>query len=179
LALAVVAWFAFGWLSAQTACAHDPRFSCSPRDAQHAVVIPDPQKSWAYYGRLARGQRDVYRVVLRDRLTVPLSASIEKADAVNPGRPRVVVLDSSARAVATVPFDRVQAFYEPFSRISYLTTPNRDLRLSPGTYSITVTMDRATVPQRYVLAVGSLERFTVGEIPYVIGGVHRIRARGY
>lgn len=142
-------------------------------------MIPDPQKSWAYYGRLARGQRDVYRVVLRNRLTVPLSISIEKADEVNPGRPHVVVRDSSARAVATVPFDRVQAFYEPFSRISYLTTPSRELQLSSGTYSIAVTMDGATLPQRYVLAVGSLERFTLGEIPYVIGAVHRIRAREY
>ncbi|MFY9886411.1 MAG: hypothetical protein WCB01_09885 [Candidatus Cybelea sp.] len=179
LVLAAIVWFAFGWLGAQTACAHDPRFSCSPRDAQHAVAIPDAQKSWAYYGRLARGQRDIYRVVLRDRLTVPLSVSIEKADAVNPGRPRVAVRDSSVRAIAIVPFDRVQAFYEPFSRISYLTTPNRELHLPSGTYSITVTIDRATLPQRYVLAVGSLERFTVGEIPYVIGAVHRIRTRGY
>ena len=179
LALTATVWFAFGWLGAQTACAHDPRFSCSPRDAQHAVVIPDPQKSWAYYGRLARGQQDVYHVVLRDRLRVPLSILVEKADAVNPARPRVAVRDSSTRAMATVLFDRVQAFYDPFSRISYLTTPDRELQLSPGTYSITVTMGRATLPQRYVLAVGSLERFTTGEIPYVIGAVHRIRARGY
>jgi hypothetical protein len=77
----------------------------------------------------------------------------------------VIVRDYSARAIATVLFDRVQAFYEPFSQISYLTTPNRELHLSLGTYSITVTMDRATLPQRYVLAV--------------IGAVHRIRARGY
>lgn len=179
MALAAIVWFAFGWFDAQTACAHDPRFSCSTRDAQHAIVIPDAQKSWAYYGRLARGQRDIYRVVLRDHLTVPLNSSIEKADAVKPGRPRVVVRDSYGRAIATVPFDRVQAFYEPFSRISYLTTPDRELHLSPGTYLITVTMDGATLPQRYVLAIGSLERFTVDEIPYVIGAVHRIRARGY
>ncbi len=179
LALGAIVWFAFGLVDAQTACAHDPRFPCSPRDAQHPVLIPDPQKSWAYYGRLARRQRDVYHVVLRDTLLLPLSVSVEKADAGNPGRPRVIVSDSSARVVATVPFDRVQAFYEPFSRISYLATPSLELRLSPGTYSINVTMDRATLPQRYVLAVGSLERFTVGEIPYVIGAVHRIRVRGY
>jgi hypothetical protein len=179
LALAVIVWFAFGWLSAQTACAHDPRFSCSPRDAHHAILIPDPQKSWAYYGRLSRGQTDAYRIVLRDRLTVPLSVSIEKSDAANPGRARVLVRDSAGHAVATVSFDRVQTFYEPFSRISYLTTANRQLLLSPGTYSIAVTMDRASLPQRYVLAVGSSERFTVGELPYVVGAVHRIRARGY
>ena len=179
LALAAILWFAVGWLDAQTACAHDPRFSCSPRDAQHAVVIPDPQKSWAYYGRLARGQRDIYRVVLRDTLALPLSVSVETPDTVNPGRPRVVVSDSFHRAIARVPFDRVQAFYEPFSRISYLTTPNLELSLPPGTYSITVTMDRATLPQRYVLAVGASERFTVGEIPYVLGAIHRIRVRGY
>ena len=142
-------------------------------------MIPDPQKSWAYYGRLAAGQRDVYHFVVRDSLTVPLNVSIEKADVANPGRPRVVVRDSSARVVATVPFDRAQPFYEPFSRVSYLTTPDRQLHLSSGTYSIAVTMDRATLPQRYVLAVGTSERFTLGEIPYVLGAVHRIRARGY
>ncbi|MGC1381120.1 MAG: hypothetical protein WA814_08885, partial [Candidatus Baltobacteraceae bacterium] len=179
IALAMIGWFAFGWLSAQTACAHDPRFACSARDGQHAIPIRDPGKSWAYYGRLKSGEFDTYALAVRRESPIPVNLLIESADAAAPGRPRAVVRDQSGSVIATVSFDRSQPFYEPFSRISYLATPVRQLRLLPGLYAVAVTMDRAPSPQRYVLAIGSAERFGIGEIPYVLGAIHRIRARGY
>ena len=179
VALACAVWFVAGYFSALPACAHDPRFVCSPRDAAHPVVVPDPQKSWAYYGGLQPGQRDVFTFTIARPLRVPWNLLIDGRDAGNPARPEATLADSSGNALARLDLRDSKPFYEPFSRLTYLESPDRSLDLPPGTYRIDVTMTGGTGRQRYVMAIGEDERFGVGEIPYVLGAIGRIRALRY
>jgi hypothetical protein len=177
--LALAVWLGFGFFGAQKACAHDPRFACSPRDEQHAIAVVDPGKSWAYYGRLAPGQRDVYGLFVNDVMSVPVSVMIEKTDASNAARPVLTVVDSAGSVVARRDLRNASEFFEPFSRLDYLTSEQAAVGLQPGLYQAFVDMRGGATAQRYVFAVGSDERFGVGEIPYVLGAVWRVRTVGY
>jgi hypothetical protein len=178
VAVAIGVWVLFGYLSAQSACAHDPRFVCSPREAAHPVLVPDAAKSWAYYGGLRRGQRDTFVFTVERPLDVPWQLLVDRRDAANTARPQAVLSDVHG-TVATLSLTGNRDFYEPFSRLSYIETPDFTLHLKPGSYVIDVSMDRGDDRQRYVMAIGSAERFGFGEIPYVLGAIGRIRARRY
>lgn len=171
-------WVAIGITGAQTACAHDPRFACSPRSAGNPIVIRDPSKSWAFYGRLSPGAQDVYTIHVAQRTLVPVALLIERSDASNAARPSLRMYRRQ-RLVTAVLFQRATPFYEPFSGTQYLTTPTRVLALQPGTYQAIVTMHGGEASQRYVMALGSEERFSIGEIPYVLGAILCVRERGY
>ena len=176
---AIVLWFGFGVISAQRACAHDPRFACSPRSAQNSVRVPDASKSWAYYGRLVPGQSDTYAFDVPQQLGVPMSLLIEATDVGNPARPQAIVRDAAGATVATLDIHQHEPMYEPFSGVNYLTTPERRFVLAPGAYTAIVTMEGGSQPQRYVFAIGEAEKFGIGEIPYVLGAVYRVKTRGY
>ncbi len=179
-AAALALWFGLGILGAQKACAHDPRFACSPRDEAHAIVIPDAGKSWAYYGHLASGQMDAYTFTLARRARVPFSVLVAQGDAdADPGRPALAVKDARGVMIARTDLSKGEDFYEPFSRVDYLKSPDIVMDLEPGSYSLTVEMRGSSGLQRYVLAVGEAERFSVGELPYVLGAIARIRAMRY
>jgi len=75
--------------------------------------------------------------------------------------------------------NRSESFYEPFSRVRYLSSVERSVQLNAGTYDFVVGMYGAPSAQRYTLALGSEERFTVAELPFVLGAVVRIHNRGY
>jgi hypothetical protein len=173
-----IAWFLIGYASATPACAHDPRFVCSPRNDAAAVSIPDASKSWAYYGALAPGQRDDFTFTLARPVRIPWSLLVDRRDAAIPGRPDAV-LTRDASTISHLHFGEGARFYEPFSRLSYLESPSVYLDLPPGVYRIQVTMRGGAVRQRYVMAIGETERFGIGEIPYVLGAIQRIRERGY
>ena len=179
VACAILLWFGFGLISAQRACAHDPRFACSPRPAQSSVRVPDASKSWAYYGRLVPGQSDTYTFEVPRQLGVPMSLLIEAADAGDPARPQAIVKNAAGATVATLDLHQHEPMYEPFSGINYLTTPDHRFVLAPGHYTATVTMNGGLQPQRYVFAIGEAEKFGIGEIPYVLGAVYRVKTRGY
>lgn len=174
----VLAFFAFGFLSAQTACAHDPRFVCSPRE-DNPVVVPDPVKSWAYYGHLKESQHDAFTFTVAAPLHVPWNLLVDRRDAQNDARPYAVLSNLSGKPIAQLDFAAAAPFYEPFSRLHYLQTKTVDLQLAPGTYTIVVSMRGSGRRQRYVMAVGEAERFTPAEIPYVLGAIYRIRALNY
>jgi len=182
-ALALALWIGVGMFDAQRACAHDPRFACSPRDAAHPVRIGDPQKSWAFYGRLAPMQRDTYAFDARRPLRVPWNLLIERRDAGKAGRPTAQIFSANGTKVAERTISAGAApFYEPFSGIHYLSSADTPIALPPGAYRIVVSMSGEPPgdgAQRYVLAIGEDERFTLGEIPYVLGAVLRVRTRGY
>jgi len=177
--LLLLAWLGSGYIGAQRACAHDPRFACSPRDAAHAIHIADPTKSWAFYGRLAPGQHDRYQFALHHAATVPWNLLIERADAANAARPVATLTGASGTVISRITLARAQRFYEPFSRIDYLSSPPVNLHLAPGKYRIEVAMSGPGAAQRYVMAIGAQERFGLWEIPYVLGAIHRIRTRGW
>ena len=176
--LFVLVYCAIGFFGAQTACAHDPRFICSPRDGR-AVEIPDPGKSWAYYGHLKAEQQDAFTFTVAAPLHVPWSLLIDARDSSDPARPYAIISDRSGREIAHLDFTHVAPFYEPFSRERYLQTNTLDLYLTPGTYTIAVSMRDGDRRQRYVMAIGDAERFTPAEIPYVLGAIYRIRARNF
>ena len=75
--------------------------------------------------------------------------------------------------------DRTQVFFEPFSHLNYVATIAKSVLLRPGAHRLTVVMKGTGNEQRYVLALGEQERFSVGEIPYVLGAIHRVQVRGY
>jgi hypothetical protein len=174
--LAVIVAISIG--SAQVACAHDPRFACSPR-AANPIRIPDPSKSWAYYGHLGAGQSDLYRFSISKALAVPWNVLLDQRDAATPGRPVAIMTDGAGHVVAEANLDRPVTFYEPFSREHYLTSPDRTLHLRPGRYEVRVSMPGANEAQRYTLAIGEAERFSPLEVPYLIGAILRIRAQHY
>lgn len=176
--VALAIWVAIGCFSAQVACAHDPRFVCSPRAAEHAVAIPDAGKSWAYYGGLAPGQSDAFVLRVDRSIAVPWNLLVDVRDAGNPARPVGTLYGAAGHAIASVAFSGNRSFFEPFSRESYLESPSVTLRLTPGSYSLFVRMSSGP-RQRYVMAIGEAERFSPLEIPYVVGAIARIRALRY
>ncbi len=177
--IVLAALFAGGFFSAQRACAHDPRFACSPRSAANPVQIADPQKSWAFYGHLRNGQADAYRISVTRPVSVSWSLLVDERDAGNSARPAATLTDASGRVITALKFDSPRVFYEPFSRESYLTTATVTIPFRPGIFQIRVEMHGGTQPQRYTMAIGSDERFSITEIPYVLGAITRIRARKY
>lgn len=177
-AIAVALWLVLGITGAQTACAHDPRFACSPRSPERPIPITDPTKSWAFYGRLSPAAQDVYTMHLAEQTRVPIALLMETSDESNPARPSLQLV-RGPQLVASIPFHTATPFYEPFSGTHYLTTSPRTLDLPSGDYVATISMSGGDAPQRYVMAIGSQERFSFGEIPYVLGSILRIRARGY
>jgi hypothetical protein len=178
VAVAIVIWFVAGFFSAQRACAHDPRFACSPRGPSDPVRIKDPSKSWAFYGHLRKGETDVYEITVDRSAQIPWSLLVDRRDAGNPARPFFTLSTADGRLLQTTDFAHSERFYEPFSREQYSTTPTTILSLEAGRYSIAIRMC-GTNEQRYTLAIGSVEHFGISEIPYVLGSIHRIRAQQY
>ena len=177
--LAVALVITVGVFSAGTACAHDPRFACSARSADHPIVVSDPQKSWAFYGRLAQGQEDHYAVLARTSARVPLSLLLDVRDAANPARPIASVYDNAGAVVKRITFSRPGTFYEPFSRVHYVTTGEREILFAPGRSTVVVAMRGGSQPQRYAFAIGRDERFGVLELPYMAGAIYRIHTRKF
>lgn len=175
LALFIVA----GAFSAETACAHDPRFACSARDASHPVVVSDPAKSWAFYGRLAQGQEDHYSVQARAKTSVPVSILLDARDAANPARPVASVYDAAGTMIERITLSSPVKFYEPFSRVRYLTSGEREITLAQGSSTVVITMRGGSKPQRYAFAIGRDERFSVLELPYIAGAIYRIHTRKF
>jgi len=179
LAIALLLIVAAGALSATRACAHDPRFACSPRDSGHPIVITEPEKSWAFYGRLGAGEEDRYEIETPHAVAVPVQLLVDQRDAGNAARPVAAVADPSGRAVATMDLSRMQPFFEPFSRVTYLESPERVIGFPAGRSTITVTMHGGELRQRYTLAIGADERFSIWEMPYLTGAVYRIHTRSF
>ncbi|MGP8100593.1 MAG: hypothetical protein ACLQHL_07505, partial [Candidatus Cybelea sp.] len=80
LASALIAVLIAGALSAGRACAHDPRFACSPRDTNDPVVVADPQKSWAFYGHLRAGEEDRYAIETPKAVAVPVQLLVDRRE---------------------------------------------------------------------------------------------------
>jgi hypothetical protein len=168
-----------GFFSAGRACAHDPRFACSPRGQDRPIHIAQPEKSWAFYGHLSAAEEDRYAVETSRPIVVPVQILIDERDAVNPARPVARINDGSGRFIAAIDLASGRPFFEPFSRVTYLESPDRVIRFPAGTSTITVTMRDGSASQRYVLAIGSAERFSALEIPYLLGALYRIHTRKF
>lgn len=179
IAALIALLFLLTLLSAGTACAHDPRFACSPRSPDNPVYIRDISKSWAFYGSLAPGQRDFYVFATKRPTLVPMSILVDARDAANPARPVLIVYDHRRRFVAQSNFARAVAFYEPFSRVRYVSSREQHISFGPGTYTAVVSMKGGKRAQRYAFAIGRDERFSVLEIPRVLWAIYRINHRHF
>lgn len=177
--VALVLIITAGAFSAQTACAHDPRFACSPRDATHPIVISDPAKSWAFYGRLSEGQEEYYSIQASSKIRVPIGILLDIRDAANPARPVASFYDRYGTLVGRIALSHPTRFYEPFSRVDYLSSGEREIPLAPGRSTVVIAMRGGSQPQRYAFAIGRDERFSVLELPYVAGALYRIHARKF
>lgn len=177
--IAIVVWFGIGFLTAQSACAHDPRFICESTTGTKETHITDPLKSWAFYGHLAPGQSDRFEFTLEKTAAIDWSLLVDQRDRTNPARPSATLVSDRGRAIATLEFTDAQPFYEPFSRESYMTTAPSTVSLQPGRYTVKVVMRGGSKAQRYTFAIGYEERFGLEELPYVFGAIHRIRAQRY
>jgi hypothetical protein len=176
---AIAIWALFGFFAAQRACAHDPQFPCSPRDASHPVRIQDATRSTAFYGHLHAGETDVFELALPRAQAVPWNLLIDDRDAANPARPTATLSSADGRILQTIDFGDTTQTYEPFSRERYLATRIESEQLPAGAYRIVVGMHGGVRSQRYTLAVGVAERWSIGEIPYLLGAIHRIRTQRY
>lgn len=168
-----------GVFSAQTACAHDPRFACSPREAARPIVVSDPAKSWAFYGRLAERQEDHYSIQARAGTRVPVSILLDVRDAANPARPVASVYDGGGTIVERFALTNPTRFYEPFSRVYYLSSGERQITLAEGRSTVVIVMSGGSQPQRYAFAIGRNERFSPLELPYLAGALYRIHTRKF
>jgi hypothetical protein len=179
IAVALTLIVGAGVFSAQTACAHDPRFACSPRTASHPIAVSDPAKSWAFYGRLAQGQEDHYFIQARGMTRVPISILLDVRDTGNAARPVASVYDGAGKIIERIALSNPTSFYEPFSRVQYLSSGERDITLEQGRSTVVITMHGGSEPQRYAFAIGRDERFSVLDLPYVAGAIYRIHTRKF
>lgn len=168
-----------GAFSAKTACAHDPRFACSPREAADSIVVSDPAKSWAFYGRLAEGQEDHYSIRAGAKVRVPISILLDVRDAANPARPVASVYDGAGNIVERITLSNPASFYEPFSRVHYLSSRERKITLGHGFATVVIAMRGGAAPQRYAFAIGRDERFSLLELPYLAGALYRIHTQKF
>ena len=173
----LIAAFLAGVFSAGTACAHDPRFACSPRPASSPVAIGDVVKSWAFYGRLASPQRDYYDFSTAVPLRIPSIFSSINAMPPTPARPSLIVEGANQRENhAPRPEQPRHVRRAVFTRL--VSEQERRTRSCPWPLH-RGRLDEAAAAQRYTFAIGRDERFGILEIPYVLGAVSRIHNRDF
>jgi hypothetical protein len=153
--------------------AHVPELPPSSPGLSGAVIIPDPAKSYAYYGTLHEpGEADYYAIALNEgdllhvQISTPDPGPFTPAMAImGPGisgqdqvPPFVGVPARSG--VIVIPGSRPEeASYEPFTPMSMYEIGSFDTNVTaPGTYYIAV-YDTGTTG-RYILAPGYVEEFS-------------------
>lgn len=159
-----------------------------------AILIPDPDVSWAVYGFLkSHDTVDYYyfdaknAMNLYTELLVPknaLYANFHPSYAIiGPGigaRPEYLPCNISPGMGAIVVEgynNNNSIFYEPFTAITYYRGEQRHTPIKPGRYYIVV-FDKGQSRGDYVLAVGEKESFGLGDIPGVISAIIKIRSGG-
>jgi hypothetical protein len=140
-----------------------------------AVIIPDPEKTYAIYGTLRNpGETDYYRLTLSAnqmlelQLSVPDPSFMPTLVVMGPGIETRNVPPDSIKApegagVTVFPGMRPEsAWYEPFSPMSIYQVSNYSMPAgSPGSYYVAIySQDQAGA---YSLATGSLEEFSPSE----------------
>jgi uncharacterized membrane protein HdeD (DUF308 family) len=144
-------------------------------DLSSAVLVPDPEKTFAIYGALHYpGEADYYRLELNANQMLELQLSVPDLSFM----PSLVVMGPGIRT-QDVPPDRIKApegsgvivlpgikpesaWYEPFSPMSIYQVSNYSLPAgSPGSYYVAVYSQNQS--GAYTLATGTLEEFSPSE----------------
>jgi hypothetical protein len=175
-------------LSAHAVTGHVPELPPAGSSLAGAVVVPDPAKSYAYYGTLHEtGEADYYQMTLAGGELLHLSLSTPEPA---PFSPQVAIMGPgiagndpvpafvevpTGAGVIVLPGSRPQyASYEPFTPMSIYDISDYDADVTAsGMYYIVVFSTRS--PGRYIFAPGYREEFSVTEwitVPLRVMAVH-------
>lgn len=155
--------------------AHVPLIPSPGNNLSSAVLIPDPEKTFAIYGELHYpGEADYYRLELNANQMLELQLSVP-----DPSFMPSLVIMGPGIGIKNVPPDKIKApegsgvivlpgikpenaWYEPFSPMSIYQVSNYSLPASlPGSYYIAIYSQNQS--GAYTLATGSLEEFSPSE----------------
>jgi hypothetical protein len=158
-----------------------------------AILIPDPDVSWAIYGFLkTHDSVDYYYFDAKDSMNLYTELLVPKNAIYANFHPSYVIVGPGIDAVPSgLPFNMPSGmgaiivdgdngdgiFYEPFTAITYYRGDQRHTPIKPGRYYIVV-FDKSRNHGDYVLAVGEKESFGLGDMPGVIAAVIKIRSGG-
>ena len=175
-------------LSVHTVTGHVPELPPAGSSLAGAVVVPDPAKSYAYYGTLHEtGEADYYQMTLAGGDLLHLSLSTPEPA---PFTPQVAIMGPgiaghdpvpsfvevpAGAGVIVLPGSRPQyASYEPFTPMSIYDISDYDADVTAsGTYYVAVFSTGS--PGRYIFAPGYREEFSVIEwitVPVQVMAVH-------
>lgn len=155
--------------------AHVPLTPSPGNNLSSAVLVPDPEKTFAIYGALHYpGEADYYRLKLNANQMLELQLSVP-----DPSFMPSLVIMGPGIGIKDVPPDKIKApegsgiivlpgikpenaWYEPFSPMSIYQVSNYSLPAgSPGSYYVAVYSQNQS--GAYTLATGSLEEFSPSE----------------
>jgi hypothetical protein len=193
LTVLVILSLAFAALSLP-AYAHNPIFEETDTSSySNALLIPDPDISYAHYGFLdSTYDIDYYYFDLKGKLNVSSQLNVPKNVKYEDFYPTYVIIGPGidyrpeglpfelpdgygALAFDTGTMGSRDEFYEPFSGITYYRSPkNYTTFETPGRYYIVV-YDKEQKKGDYVIAVGDKESFSIWDIPRVIIAVIKLR----
>jgi hypothetical protein len=175
-------------LSVHPVAGHVPELPPAGTSLAGAVVVPDPAKSYAYYGTLHEtGEADYYQMTLNQGDLLHLSLSTPEP---SPFTPQVAIMGPgingndpvptfvevpAGAGVVVLPGNRPQyASYEPFTPMSIYDISDYDSDvMASGTYYVAVFSTGS--PGRYIFAPGYREEFSVTEwitVPVQVMAIH-------
>ena len=186
--------FLFTLGTAGVALAHKPIFvqAMSNTGRAQAVVIPDPEVSWAIYAQLSQpGEVDYYTFVGKRGMRVDIGMSVPRIESARdfgftvalvgkglpnaPGLPFALESDEGVVVAPESGQDNAHVFNEPFTQTAYWQRQTLRSELpADGTYTITV-YDPSGRSGKYVLAIGEREEFSAGDIANMPNVIRRVR----
>ncbi len=149
-----------GLISAGSASAHNPRII----SGEKIIQVKDPEISQAFYGQLD-GYYQEFKIIsnkpfdLYTNILVPDLPLVKTDMSVEVFR---LVPATTSLAVLEAGISKWKQFYEPFAGDSYWQGPEFKQSVPAGQYLIRVF--NQSYKGKYVLAVGEIESFSLGEI---------------
>jgi hypothetical protein len=146
---------------AGTAFAHQPRLVGD----RPSIEVRDPEISQAFYARLA-GDPQTYTIRIEVPLRLYVNILVPDVQGIETDYEAVISRVAADRDEILARLDgrayEWRPFYEPFGGDRYKLGPEYDELVPPGTYVVIVTSPDNL--GKYVLAVGKVEKFPLGEM---------------
>jgi hypothetical protein len=159
----------FSFLFAAPALAHQPRLIW---DSSGQINIESPQISKAYYDELKGGTR-IYKFNLAEPAEIYLNVLIPDIAGVQKNYSVDVFRDGASYSRLNGENFEWTQFYEEFGGDNYWKGPELKSELAKGEYTLVVSNPGNT--GKYVLAVGDIESFPIGESLKTITGLPSLK----
>lgn len=176
------------------ALAHKPIFvqAMSNTGRAQAVVIPDPEVSWAVYAQLSQpGEVNYYTFAGKRGLRVGIEMSVPRIESARDFGFTVALIGKGLPSASGLPFaleseegavvapesgqGNARVFDEPFTQTSYWQRQTLRAELpADETYTIAVYDPRGR-SGKYILAIGAREVFSAGDIANMPSVIRRVR----